>query len=70
MKLTTLEDYINNNIELKQGEKFFNESFCNLVFDYLSMKGYEITKTDKKYLEKNGYIIEDFEDEYKELKIF
>lgn len=59
MKLTTLEAYIRDNIE--ENDKFYNESFCNLIMDYMSMR--DLREQDLYFLEKNGYSLADFDDD-------
>lgn len=59
----TLEKYINKNIEEDESSIYYNESFCNLVLEYLG--SYEIfSKEDEIYLNNKGYSKDDFiEDE-------
>lgn len=61
--LKGLKQYIEDNIGYDKDHQFYNESFCNLTFDYLGMTGYEITTQDKEYLEENGYTVENFDDD-------
>lgn len=68
--MENLKSFIEENIDYEKDHMFYNESFCNLVFDYLGSMGYEITKQDEEYLRANGYSVEDFEeDEYKILVV-
>lgn len=59
MKINDLESYVNENIDKDEDDKFYNESFCNIVFDYVSMMG-EFNHNDKVYLESKGYDYTDF----------
>ena len=64
MKLTNLKDYVENNNKCLDNEYYFIETFYNLVSDYLGMTGYEITKQDAQYIIDNGFLLEDFEDNW------
>ena len=55
----SLKDYIESNISVEKSSDYYNESFCNLVFDYIGSMG-ELTKEDIKYLNKNEYDVSDF----------
>lgn len=57
-----MDEYINNNINMGKDDDFYNESFCNLVLDYLGSKG-EFSKEDEIFLNENGYDVEDFDNE-------
>lgn len=57
--MKNLEAYIRKNINRKESDIYYNESFCNLVFDYLGSKG-EFTDKDIKFLINNGYSEADF----------
>lgn len=63
MKLTTLEDYIKENVSETTPIEYQNEEFCCNVLDYLGMKGYEITKDDETFLQNNGYSTGDFDND-------
>ncbi|MBP3928735.1 MAG: hypothetical protein J6D47_04065 [Peptostreptococcaceae bacterium] len=54
-----LETYIRKNIDMDKSNIYYNESFCNLVLDYLGSKG-EFTQQDIKFLVNNGYSEADF----------
>ena len=54
-----LEAYIRKNINMKESDMYYNESFCSLVLDYLGSKG-EFTDKDIKFLINNGYSEADF----------
>lgn len=58
-----LKSFIEKNIDYEKEHVFYNESFANLTFDYLSGTGYEITKEDELYLNECGYWVSDFEDD-------
>ena len=57
--MKNLEAYIRKNIKRKESDMYYNESFCNLVLDYLGSKG-EFTDKDIKFLINNGYSEADF----------
>ena len=57
--MKNLEAYIRKNIKRKESDMYYNESFCNLVLDYLDSKG-EFTDKDIKFLINNGYSEADF----------
>lgn len=54
-----LETYIRKNINMKKSNIYYNETFCNLVFDYLGSKG-DFTQKDIDFLISNGYSETDF----------
>ena len=58
-KMQTLEKYINDNID--KNDKFYNESFCNIVYDYIG--SYGLTLNDVYFLHKNNYDMYDFLEE-------
>lgn len=53
-----LRRYINGNIS--DSPQFYNESFCNLVFDYIGITG-GLTNEDIEFLKENDYTAEDFD---------
>lgn len=61
--MENLKSFVEGNINYEKDHMFYNESFCNLVFDYLGSMGCEITKQDEEYLKVNGYSIEDFKED-------
>lgn len=67
--MTSLQKFIEENIDYKKDHIFYSESFGNLVFDYLGSTGYEITKQDEKYLVESGYSVGDFEDDGYEILV-
>lgn len=67
--MESLRSFIEENIDYEKEHIFYNESFCNLTFDYLGSMGYEITKEDEKYLKECGYSVGDFEDDGNEILV-
>lgn len=59
--MKNLKEYMENT-----NSKTFNTL---VVLDYLGSVGYEITKDDVKYIEDNGYSIDDFDDRQEDLPI-
>lgn len=57
--MKSLREYIKNNIDMDESDIYYNESFCNIVFDYLGSKG-EFSSEDILYLKENNYSPEDF----------
>lgn len=49
-----MAEYINNNINMEKDDDFYNESFCNLVLDYLGSKG-EFSKDDVEDFDNEDY---------------
>lgn len=54
-----LKGYIEKNIDKEINDIFYNESFCNLVLEYLSLVN-EFSSDDVNYLTLNGYNLEEF----------
>lgn len=54
-----LKKYIEENVDKNKEDKYYNESFCNLVLDYIG--SFELTKEDVEFLKLNNYDVEDFE---------
>ena len=57
--MKNLETHIGKNIDMEKSNIYYNESFCNLVLDYLGSVG-EFTQQDIKFLVNNGYSETDF----------
>lgn len=57
--MKNLETHIRKNIDMEKSNIYYNESFCNLVLDYLGSVG-EFTQQDIKFLVNNGYSETDF----------
>lgn len=57
--MINLENYINDNVGMKEDDTYYNESFCNLVFEYVGMMG-TFSEEDKNYLVSKGYTELDF----------
>ena len=59
----TLRNQINQ-ITVDKNSPYYNESLCNVIFDYMGSVHYEdFTKDDLKILEENGYELSDFIEE-------
>lgn len=57
--ILNLEQYINDNINLKKDDIYYNEAFCNMTFDYVGICD-GLTKKDIEFLNNNGYSKLDF----------
>ena len=57
--MKNLETHIRKNVDMEKSNIYYNESFCNLVLDYLGSVG-EFTQQDIKFLVNNGYSETDF----------
>lgn len=60
----SLKRYMKENMIFKSEHDYYNESFCNIVLDYISC--YELTLNDIKFLNLNKYSMYDFIDYYRE----
>lgn len=53
-----LRNYMRENNTTSKDNIFYNETFCNIVYDYLS--SCDFTEEDREYLKENEYSEEDF----------
>lgn len=58
-KNLNLRQYMELENKVNKNNDSYNETFCNIVFDYLGCMG-EFSKDDEKFLNDNDYVIEDF----------
>lgn len=66
MEVTNLRTHVQTRIHKSKDDPYYNESFCNLVIEYLGGNG-EFSEDDVAFLNENEYSVTDFREDDKKM---